>query len=71
MTYIKTTYVTDIGIKTSVGDVTLEVHICNNCGGALGIDASFIEQVQEDILCPMCDNGTRILLANPPDFIKT
>jgi uncharacterized protein YlaI len=38
-------------------EVTLEVVECQWCNGALGIDASYLEQVQvEDrpVMCPYC-----------------
>jgi len=35
---------------------TVEIHRCNQCNGVLGIDSSFIDQVNDEVKCPMCEN---------------
>ena len=36
-------------------EITLVIFECDNCGGALGVDASYIDQHSDEIKCPYCN----------------
>lgn len=58
---VDSTYITEFWIKNH--DEHIEVHRCPQCAGILGIDSTFLDQVDTSIICPMCTS--RIELDNP------
>lgn len=46
-----TTYIKDIELNN---DEVLEIHRCPECTGIFGIDYTFVDQVQEEVVCMMC-----------------
>ena len=55
----KSQFIKEIGLEET--NENLEIHKCPFCGGVFGIDSSFIEQVDDAIVCMMCFKN--ILLA--------
>ena len=57
----KSRYIKQIAIEET--DEDIEVHQCPHCNGVFGIDATFTDQVGDDIICMMCYK--QVVLADP------
>ena len=56
------TYITETDLGN---DETVEIHRCPTCHGVLGIDWTFLDQVQDEIVCPMCSK--EFTPSDPPE----
>jgi len=44
-------------------DLAVEIGTCPRCNGLIGVDASYLDQVNSEVACPMC--GKRVRFPNP------
>jgi len=54
MPVLRTNHIAFLMITTSGEEEELEVIRCPGCLGIFGVDASYIDQVDSTISCPMC-----------------
>ena len=50
----------DIEVNLNGNTITLMVFECEFCKGAIGIDATYIDQVSEEIKCPYCNQTNKM-----------
>jgi Zn-finger nucleic acid-binding protein len=46
----------------------IEIFVCPQCHGVMGVDWTYLDQVTEIIRCPMCEKD--ICVEDPQDFIE-
>ena len=59
----RSTYLGEVVIELPTGQESLEIHRLPN-GGIIGIDASFLDQVTEEICDPYGD-GNKVVISEP------
>jgi hypothetical protein len=62
-TFNKSTYLGEVVIELPTGEEALEIHRLPN-GGIIGIDASFLDQVAEEICDPYA-RGSKVAISEP------
>lgn len=50
----------EVNITFNGREVTLIAFECKTCGGAIGIDASYLDQVDNEIKCPYCEEKIKV-----------
>ena len=48
----ETKYIQEVIDEDEVG---VEIHECPHCTGVFGVDWTFLDQVSQEVKCPMCE----------------
>lgn len=54
---------------TNEAKVGVEIHECPHCTGVFGVDWTFLDQVSQEIKCPMCE--IEVHVSDAPEQKKT
>jgi hypothetical protein len=49
---VETTY---LGEWKQEGDIAVEIHECPQCKGLFGVDWTYLDQQNDNVVCPMCE----------------